>query len=224
MDVQEDGTTVSHLILFVLDKDSISAPMRSVRLLLTLLLLVPHFAVAGAYHGQVVDAATGEPLSDAVVVVWWYRRAIISMDGPFYFHDAKEAVTDDDGRFSLSCWRKPDLNPFTYVQAPSLGVFKPGYEPLAPGFSRNKGLARYDDWRSELRKGAVIKLPKLRPEQEDWRRPHPERGLVTDPGVLGMIGDIPESKLPNLFRLINVERRQHGLGGHIGTPSGGSDR
>jgi len=221
MDVQEDGTTVSHLILFVLDKDSISAPMRSVRLLLTLLLLVPHFAVAGAYHGQVVDAATGEPLSDAVVVVWWYRRAIISMDGPFYFHDAKEAVTDDNGRFSLSCWRKPDLNPFTYVEAPSLIVFKPGYEPLAPGFSSAKGLTRYDDWRSELRDGAVIKLPKLRPEQDDWLSS--KRGLVTDTGVLGMAGDIPEHKFSNLFRLINIERRRHGLE-PIGPPSGGSDR
>ena len=194
--------------------------MKTLILVALSVLLVPQLAAAGAYHGQVVDAATGAPLSDAVVVLWWVKAPIIHMDGPVYFHEAKEALTDGEGRFSLSPWRKPDLNPFTVVQTPHLIVFKPGYEPLCVGFWQGKGLT-YDDWRGDLRRGARLMLPRLRPEQDDPRSK--VRGLVTGLGELGMAGDIREGRFPNLFRLINVDRRRHGLG-PIGTPSGGSDR
>ena len=184
--------------------------MSGVRLsLLALLLVLPQRALAGAYHGKVVDAGTGEPLGDAVAVVWWVKKPLVSMDGPEYFHDVKETVTDGAGEFSVDSGRRVDLNPFTYVRKPRFAVFKPGYQPLAPGFAATKDFKGFDDLRAQLQRGAVIRLVKLRREQDDSRKR--EAGLVTTPGDLSLGPDMPADRIPNVFRLINVERRRLGL-------------
>src|SRR5438552_10149675 len=62
-------------------------------------LLVVAMCVAGpawagsataTYHGTVVDAETGTPLQGASVTVVWVKRPVIAMDGPEYFHEARE--------------------------------------------------------------------------------------------------------------------------------------
>jgi hypothetical protein len=166
-------------------------------------------SLAGAYHGKVIDADTSEPLSGAVVVVSWMKRPIVTMDGPVYFHDAKEALTDAQGFFSIDYRRRIDLNPFTCVERPMVIVFKPGYEPLAPGSPATKPFGSFDQLRRELLHGTVVKLPRLRPEQADWRK-HPA-GLVTDLGDVGLGGNTPRQRIPNLLRLIEIQRRRLGL-------------
>jgi hypothetical protein len=172
------------------------------------LLLAASQPAACSYHGQVVDADTNQPLAGTVVVVWWEKRPIISMDGPEYFHDAHETVTDTDGRFRVSCWRKPDWNPFTYVRRPLLVVFKPGYQPITIGQSQNRGLRNYDDWQTELRHGATLRLPPL-----PYERAGPGEygsGLVTGLASLSL-SDAPDGVAPVLRQAIDVQRRRVGL-------------
>jgi hypothetical protein len=166
-------------------------------------------SLAGAYHGKVIDADPGEPLSGAVAVVSWMRRPIVTMDGPAYFHDTKEALTNGEGLFSIDSRPRIDWNPFTYVPPPMVIVFKPGYEPLAPGSPVTKTFGSFDNLRRKLLRGTVLKLPRLRPEQTDWRK-HPV-GLVTDLADVGLGGNTPPQRIPNLLRLIEIQRRRLGL-------------
>ena len=56
---------------------------------------VDAFPVRGAdvYQGTVLDRETGKPLADAVLVVIWWTAPYVRMDGPRYFHEAKETLT-----------------------------------------------------------------------------------------------------------------------------------
>jgi hypothetical protein len=182
------------------------------------LLLAASQPGACEYHGQVVDADTSQPLAGAVVFVWWEKRPIISMDGPAYFHDAHETVTDADGRFRVSCWRKPDWNPFTYVRRPFLVVFKPGYEPVSISHSSNRGLKDYDAWPTELRDGATLRLPRL-PYERAAPSGQYARGLVTGLGDLD-IYEVPSQTARALREAINVQRMRAGLK-PLTAPAGG---
>jgi hypothetical protein len=80
---------------------------------------------------QVVDAATGDPIADAVVLMYAEVVPINRPTGTQYWRSAK---TGADGHFSLPAWGKPDdgvMGPdgrFTSTRkGPILWVFKPGY-------------------------------------------------------------------------------------------------
>src|ERR1043166_8866755 len=61
---------------------------------LSMLLLVfissSSVGAAPTYRGKVVDAETGEPLEGAVFVIVWMKKPMVTMDGPRYFHNARE--------------------------------------------------------------------------------------------------------------------------------------
>jgi len=196
-------------------------PVGRATLLWAALLLVPRLGAAGTYHGQVVDTATGEPLSDAVAVVEWVKRPIAYMDGEASFHDVKETVTDAQGYFAISCWRRVDWNPLTFVIAPRIIVYKPGYEPLAPAFTTRRGFSGFDDMRSQLRRGTVVRLSRLTPEQAERFAKVP--GMITDVDQLGLASETPYERISELVRLINLERRRLGFG-PIGDVEGGQQR
>jgi len=57
---------------------------------------------ASIFVGQVVDVETGEPLEGAVVAIVWYRYPVIYLMDPVpVFHQAVEAVSDANGKFSI---------------------------------------------------------------------------------------------------------------------------
>jgi hypothetical protein len=169
------------------------------------LLLLPFGQVRGAwgayYHGQVVDAETGKPIEGAVVMVEWHKRAIYSMDGGGIFHNARETVTDSDGKFSLDSSEGINWNPLTFVQAPRIIAFYPGYLPFTPGNPGEIKGGLYEIAET-LERGAVIKLTRLKTEKELRN--------FTDKSGVGSIR-APYAMLPNFLRLINVQRKMVGL-------------
>jgi len=149
------------------------------------------------YRGQVVDADTNEPIEGAVVVIVWYKKPAVSMNGPQYFHRAEEALTDSEGRFTLNASSGIDVNPFTYVlRDPRIVIFKPGYGPFPRAHVSSKSIEEIK--RAFLQGGAVIRLPKLK-NKEDLRK-------YSDPGDLMISSLVPYDKIPELTRLINRQR------------------
>jgi hypothetical protein len=85
-------------------------------------------APQGQYHGRVVDAATKAPIEGAVVVVIWLKNPLIYIDAAGSFHDAREQLTDGEGRFSIDATPRRNWNPFRVVRRdPEIIIFKPGY-------------------------------------------------------------------------------------------------
>jgi hypothetical protein len=170
-------------------------------LLLILLSAVASVTSAATYHGKVVDAETGKPLKGAVVAVIWHKKAILSMNGGWYFHNARETLTDTEGQFSLDASEGINWNPFTIVQEPRIIVFHPGYGPLSPGYPREfkdvYGIAE------ALERGALIKLPKLK-TQEELRK-------FACSSCLELAADVPPEKVQDFIRLINVHIKMAGF-------------
>jgi len=112
--------------------------MRAMRLKLLCLLPALLASVVGcskawqsdAIEAQVVDASTGAPVADAVVLVNWQIKG---MEGyPMGQLAIFERVTDAQGRFQTPDWgpKRPPF--FTTVDNsdPTVRIFKKGYEPL----------------------------------------------------------------------------------------------
>jgi hypothetical protein len=159
-------------------------------------------ARAQIYRGKVVDAETGQPLEGAVFAVVWSKKPRVTMDGPEYFHSATEALTDAKGEFSVDGSPGVDWNPFTYiVNRPSVGIFMPGYAPFPTGHV--KEIPREEMVKGMIGAGVVIKLPKLKNQQEMRR--------YTSPGTLEILSDTPHEAMPNLMRAINIHRKLAGL-------------
>jgi len=173
-----------------------------------LLLLVPFGQVRGAlgadYHGQVVDTDTGKPIEGAVVLVEWHKKEIYSMDGGGIFHNARETLTDAEGKFSLDSSEGINWNPLTLVQAPRIVAFYPGYRPFTPAHPEDiniEGGGLYEIAEA-LERGAVIKLKRLKTEKE--LRSFTDKSSIASSRA-------PYAMLPNLLRLINIQRKMVGL-------------
>jgi hypothetical protein len=161
-------------------------------------------ACAKTYHGQVVDEETGKPLEGAVSVVIWHKKPMISMDAPEYFHDAKETLTDAEGKFTLEASPLVDWNPFTVIKQPNIVIFQPGYEPFALLRTLTRqGFHSFEDVDRAFQKGAMIKLPKLRGKEELKK--------FLSASSIGISGDVPFKKVPNLIRLLNFQSKMAGV-------------
>ena len=138
---------------------------------LMLLLLLPFDQVrsawGAAYHGQVVDAETGKPIEGAVVMVEWHKKAIYEMDGGGRFHNARETLTDAEGKFSLDSSEGINWNPLTIVQAPRIIAFYPGYRAFTAAHPEDIG-TKSDLYKiaEAFERGVVVKLTKLTSEKE----------------------------------------------------------
>ena len=159
-------------------------------------------AWAQTYRGKVVDAETGQSLEGAVFVIVWSKKTAISVNGSRNVHSAKEALTDSKGEFSLDGSPGLDWNPFTYVlRDPDIVIYMPGYGPFPVGHVKEPPIGEMI--KAMTGAGAVIKLPKLK-TQEEMRR-------YTSPGDLQISIKTPREKVPNLIRLINIQRKFVGV-------------
>ena len=178
-------------------------------LALLFVLFLPFGQVRGAwggdYHGQVVDAETGKPIEGAVIVVEWHKKDRIAMGGINYFHNAREAVTDADGKFVLDSSPGIDWNPLTYIQEPEIIAFYPGYRPFTaahPGDIDLKTRGSLNEIAAAFERGVVVKLTRLKTEKE--------LKSITDKSGAGSIR-APYAMLPNFLRLINIQRKMVGM-------------
>lgn len=167
---------------------------------------------AGTYHGTVVDAETKAPLEGAVVAVIWHRKPLVSMNGPHYFHRAREVLTDAEGKFAVDASPGIDWFPFTYVvREPRVVIFKPGYGSFPVAHVSPLVVMRFGEQHQlnvvelnhELLKGAVVALPKLKTREELQR--------FSGTGAMGISPLIPDDRIPNVIRLLNVHRKELGL-------------
>ena len=153
----------------------------------------------GPYHGQVVDARTKEPLSGAVVLVYWNLAAPAIGHGPAEeFLDSDEAITDAEGRFVVA--RNPPVAtiPATWVRSPNITIFKPGYGSFPRHFSidpplpptGHDGLLRLMESQT-----VVFSLPRLTTRAERLEVIDRVNPLV-----------VPGAKMPQFLRLLNAER------------------
>lgn len=165
-------------------------------------LVAPWETHADVYQGTVVDAETGEPLSDAVLVVVWWTAPYVRMDGPRYFHDAKETVTDSQGKFSVDVSPGIDWNPLTYIESrPTIVIYKPGYRPLNGATAPALGFRNLIDLMDALKKGVTVKLPKLRSREEAMN--------YISVTIVGT--SVPYESIPNLVRLVNIQSKMAGV-------------
>lgn len=187
--------------------------------LIVLRAICPGVAVAGRYHGTVLDADTGKPLSDAAVVLQWSKHPVIQFGGGETCYAAREVLTDAVGNFSISDSPRIDWNPLTSVMRPRVAICKPGYEPLSPRFATRRGSRSFEQLRRELKHGAVIRLPKV-PDERDPMRAQ-QHGVAFDVTDLDLIPSLPNEDVPNLIHLINIERRRFNLR-PFAEPAGGA--
>lgn len=172
-------------------------PLRTIALVVSL-------SVAGAvltappsearFQGTVVDGDTGEPLEGAVVVVIWYRSAVIALDSSTVIHKAAEWVTGSRGDFSAD--DSAPLLLFGFKQREVM-IFKPGYHKLAKVTH---------DHRTPLFAESVIRLGKIR-TLWDARQRSDTTHFICAPGVGVHDFCVPEARLPKLMRLLTVESR-----------------
>jgi hypothetical protein len=173
-------------------------------MLFAIQLITPMFgcAVAQGVHsvvpcqGRVIDAETGEPIEGAVVLGCWYTK----MGDASHYLEAKETVTDENGRFSI-----PPLGPkslsaiprFEILESMLVVIFKARYQDIF-GFWESLRedviLAKQIQW--EGRK-PVIALKKLSYE-ERLRRTAPH------------MSDVPKEKQPRLIKEFRREDNELG--------------
>ena len=145
---------------------------------------------SGPFSGRVVDASTGQPLAGAAVVAVWRQEG----PGPGHpserLHDAVEVVADTDGYFTLP--RKTHFTTVGEITDPDIVVYAAGFKPALLGGVDFKGGA------SERQ--VVVAL--MHPAPNERRR---------FAGIPVGVGLIKFSRIPNLIRLVNLERVSLGL-------------
>lgn len=184
-------------------------PTRSVQVfifvltwLLASLVLPPSRLGAATFHGQVVDASTGEPLEGAAIAVVWHRYPYVYLMDPVpVFQKAIETVSDANGRFSVDA--SYDWLPFTFNSRRAV-IFKPGYRPILDYLSDSEG-------DRPLFKEQVLKLEKLR----TWKdlREFTTHGdfYISYCGPSSSPYCVPENRIKHLTRLLQLQRKILGL-------------
>lgn len=145
---------------------------------------------SGPFSGRVVDASSGQPLAGAAVVAVWRQEG----PGPGHpterLHDALEVVADANGYFTLP--RKTHFTTIGEITDPDIVVYVPGYKPALLGSAEFKSGAPD--------RQVVVALS--RPASNERRR-------FAD--IPSGVGGVSYSNIPNLVRLVNIERQALGL-------------
>src|SRR3990172_6905256 len=102
--------------------------------LITLLFLLVNYEytiAGGPWKGKIIDIETKEPLEGAVVLAVWERVYRTPAGASSYFYEAKEVLTDKEGKFEIPSYTPINLVPIiSYMRGPLFTIFKPGYGSL----------------------------------------------------------------------------------------------
>lgn len=100
-------------------------------ILLFLLVNYEYTIAAGPWKGRIIDIEAKEPLEGAVVLAVWERVYRTPAGASSYFYEAKEVLTDKEGRFEIPSYTPINLVPIiSYMRGPLFTIFKPGYGSL----------------------------------------------------------------------------------------------
>ena len=146
-------------------------------------------------------------------MVEWHKKPRVAIGGISYFHNAREALTDAEGKFSLDSSPGIDWNPFTYIQEPWIITFYTGYRPFYAAHPEDIGMAAKA---SSLKKiaeafeqGVVVKLLRLKTNEE-------LRNISIGPIIA------PWEYRPHLMRLLNTHYKLAGASEYRGPEDGGA--
>jgi hypothetical protein len=165
----------------------------------------PGAEAAGPWQAQVVSGDSRQPLEGVVVLAWWTRH-VRSLGGPSEeYHDSQEALTDQDGRFTIESRWFFSLNPLVFFRGPFVAMFKSGYGDYGwPGYAGS------ETWHKEKREalrteaqllqleGIVLEMPVLSTaEQRAEYLKH----------LSGRISGVPHDRRPLMQKAIMEERK-----------------
>ena len=166
---------------------------------------------SGPWKGTIIDIETKEPLEGVVVLAVWDRAYRTPAGDNTYFYEAKEVLTDKEGRFEIPSYRPINLLPIiSYIKGPYFTFFKPGYLSLSSvGFAdfflegtKEEPLERKNISGKTFRIApGIIELPKLKTREER---------LQAQSNALPL-AEVPDEKMSALLNLINAERINLGL-------------
>ncbi len=138
------------------------------------------------YEGIVLDAETGKPLENVVIVVAYIKYTFSFPQAVLDKIAVKETTTDNNGRFHFPSYTSV-INPFSRGDDPRFIIFKPGYASLYDSGNLTKVFNNKspiyqeilwkgrEDVRIKLAPG-VVSLPRLLTHED--RRRNREDGLV----------------------------------------------
>ncbi len=137
----------------------------------------------GPFRGQLIDVETGQPIAGAVILVVWWEAVFTPIQTNREFYDAREAVTDADGRFEVPRYAPPF---FTFR------FFRPDIIYFAPGYAAHSEVVTPPDGEPFV-DPTVIQLRRLKTREERIK------SLPSRPSI-------PVEKMPQFIRAMNVER------------------
>jgi hypothetical protein len=194
-------------LIRILERRYMRAIIGSFMLIFVLMLFtIPAFA-AGPWKGRIIDIETKEPLEGAVVLAVWDRNYRTPTGGSSYFYEAKEVLTDQEGRFEISSYTPINLLPLiSYIEGPEFIIFKPGYVSLRMALGKYlTGEIGVEPYSGKL-SGYMIKVsPSLIELQKLKTREERKINLYSLPP------SIPDNKMPKLIQLMNKEEIDLGL-------------
>lgn len=164
----------------------------------------------GPWMGRVIDAETKEPIEGAVVLAVWNKVYASPTGRQHYFFEAKEVLTDKDGKFFIPKFSALNFLPIIRsIEGPEFTIFKPGYTSFpGPGynyfhkyFPRSPLRVDLITLRELFKKNITIELLKLKNKEER---------IDVLPSISSPFSG-NENKKKNFIRLINVERVYLGL-------------
>jgi hypothetical protein len=144
----------------------------------------------GPFRGRVVDAETGQPIQGAVVLMTWLKLVYAVIQTNTEFYDAREAVSGPDGTFEI-----PRLTPPFF----RFNIITYGPKIFAPGYAEHRWVVTPPTGEA-LVDPTVVEMQRLKTRDELLQKSH-----FYPPS------QVPEDRMPEYIRAINIERKMLGL-------------
>ncbi len=144
----------------------------------------------GPYEGRIIDADTGQPLEGVVVLGVWNTQIMTAGGATENFYDAKETMTDKDGKFFI---QGLGLKIMTRVLPMDVLIFKAGYTVFGP--------MTWKELTRTVKREGNKPLLRLRRLTMKLRK---EQGFPMEPM------DVPQEKMKLMLEEINKERSAQG--------------
>ena len=151
------------------------------------------------YKGKIIDVDTGKPIEKVVVLGVWSKAYPTPGGAAHEFYDAREALTDKNGEFSIPGM---GLLILSNIESMRVLIFKAGYEYLGlwswKPFIENAIPKKNIKWEGDM---AIIPLKKL--TMKERKKSRDPKGRLS--------AKIPDGKIRLMLREIKKDRKERGL-------------